>query len=406
MSGIELYHLPSSMTPLLPGPNTVLRELAAELLKHSSKLSSSFNPITRSAIAKLVEPMNSYYSNLIEGHNTHPLEIEKALKKNYSKEPKKKLLQLESRAHVLVNHNMKKKLAEMNNPYDWEFISWLHEEFYEHMPPEYKITETKSGNKLEVIPGAMRKTEVEVGHHIGPAAESLPTFLNFFTTGYAPAKMPDPVDRIIAIAASHHRLAWIHPFLDGNGRVVRLITEAAAIIEKIDGDGLWSISRGLAVRNKDYYSALHNADQKRWNDYDGHGNLSEKFLGEFCIFFLETAIDQTKFMISLFEPDKVLARVKEFVEIMTVRGELEKESRYVLEEAILKGRLIRGDMQRITGKSENIARRIMNDLLSKELLISESEELRSPVRINFPIRYAPYIFPKLFPKDIEATMMD
>lgn len=406
MSELELYRLPSSMTPLLPGPNTTLRELAAELIKHSSKLSSAFNPITRSAIVKLVEPMNSYYSNLIEGHNTHPLEIEKALKKNYSREPKKKLLQLESRAHVLVNHSMKEKLNGLNNPYDWELISWLHKEFYVHMPAEYKTVETKSGNKLEVIPGSMRKTEVEVGHHIGPAAESLPAFLNFFTNGYAPSKMSDPIERIIAIAASHHRLAWIHPFLDGNGRVVRLITEAATIIEKIDGDGLWSISRGLAVRNKDYYSALNNADQKRWNDYDGHGNLSEKFLVEFCIFFLETAIDQTKFMTSLFEPDKVLARVKEFVEIMTVRGELEKESRYILEEAILKGRLIRGDMPRITGKSENIARRIMNDLMDKELLISETEELRSPVRINFPIRYAPYIFPKLFPKDIEATMLD
>lgn len=406
MSEPELYHLPSSMTPLLPGANTVLRVLAAELLKHSSKLSSAFNPYTRSAIVKLVEPMNSYYSNLIEGHNTHPLEIEKALKKNYSKEPKKKLLQLESRAHVLVNHKMKEKLMDVKNPYNWEFISWLHKEFYVHMPEEYKIVETKTGNKLSVIPGEMRNTEVEVGHHIGPAAESLKAFLNFFEEGYAPDKISDPIDRIIAIAASHHRLAWIHPFLDGNGRVVRLFTEAITITEKIDGDGLWSISRGLAVRNKDYYSALHNADQKRWNDYDGHGNLSEKFLVEFCIFFLETAIDQTKFMISLFEPEKVLARIKEFVEIMVIRGALEKESRYVLEEAILKGKLIRGDMQRITGKSENIARRIMNDLLDKELLVSETEELRSPVRINFPIRYAPYIFPKLFPKDIEATMMD
>ena len=74
--------------------------------------------------------MNSYYSNLIEGHNTHPLEIEKALKKNYSKEPKKKLLQLESRAHVFVNRCMKERLTETSNPYTWEFISWLHKKFY------------------------------------------------------------------------------------------------------------------------------------------------------------------------------------------------------------------------------------------------------------------------------------
>jgi Fic family protein len=403
MSAIELYRLPGSMTPLMPGNNTALRELAADLLKYSSKLSSAFNPVTRAAIVKLVEPMNSYYSNLIEGHNTHPLEIEKALKKNYSKEPKKKLLQLESRAHVLVNHKMKEKLAEIKDPFEPGFISWLHKEFYEYMPEEYKTVETKSGKKLKVIPGEWRTTEVEVGHHIGPAADSLPAFLNFLHDAYTSRKNPDALDRIIAIAASHHRLAWIHPFLDGNGRVVRLFSEAVAIIEKVDGDGLWSISRGLAIKNNEYYAALHNADLKRWN---GHGNLSEKFLKEFCVFFLETSIDQTNFMLSLLEPDKILARVKEFVEIMTIRGEMEKESRYVLEEAILKGRLIRGDLERITGKSENIARRIMHDLLKKELLVSESDELRSPVKINFPIRYAPYFFPKLFPKDVEATMVD
>ena len=160
--------------------------------------------------------------------------------------------------------------------------------------------------------GELRETEVEVGHHIAPAAASLPAFLEFFEKGYAPKSISDSLDRIIAIAASHHRLAWIHPFLDGNGRVVRLFTEAAAIIEKIDGDGLWSISRGFAIRNAGYHSALHNADQKRWNDHDGNGNLSEKFLVEFCIFFLETAIDQTKFMLALLEPEKVLTRIRDF----------------------------------------------------------------------------------------------
>ncbi len=79
---IKLYRLASSMTPLLPEKDGELRELAAELLKNSSALTGAFNPVTRLAVVKLVEPMNSYYSNLIEGHNTHPLDIEKALKKD------------------------------------------------------------------------------------------------------------------------------------------------------------------------------------------------------------------------------------------------------------------------------------------------------------------------------------
>lgn len=403
---IKLYRLPSSMTPLFPENDIQLRELATELLKNASALSGSFNQITRIAIARLIEPMNSYYSNLIEGHNTHPLDIEKALKKDYSKEPSKKLLQLESQAHVLVNKAMKIKLKAMDEIYSWEFISWLHENFYEHMPAEFKARKTKEGKVLQLKPGAIRVTEVEVGHHIAPAADSLSEFIRFFESGYNRKKNPDPIKRIIGIAASHHRLTWIHPFLDGNGRVVRLFSEAASIIEKIDGDGLWSISRGLAVNNKNYYAALHNADMKRWNDYDGHGNLSDKFLVEFCSFFLKSAIDQTSFMLSMLEPDKILGRLKEFTELMVVRKELKNESFYILQEALFKGKVSRGEMQRLTGKSENIARAIMKDLLDKELLINESNELRSPVIINFPIKYAPYIFPKLFPKDVEATMRD
>ena len=149
MAELALYDVPSAMTPMLPEISTAaLRELATELIKKSSKLAGALNANTRLAIAKLIEPMNSYYSNLIEGHFTHPLDIEKALKKNYDKEPKKKLLQLESRAHVLVNQNMKIKLRQANNIYNWEFISWLHKSFYEHVPASMRNITTKEGKKI------------------------------------------------------------------------------------------------------------------------------------------------------------------------------------------------------------------------------------------------------------------
>lgn len=406
MSELKLYTSPEAMTPLFPEKGLAeLQELAADLLKKSVSLTGIFNSDTRAGIARLVEPMNSYYSNLIEGHNTNPLDIEKALKKNYSKEPKKKMLQLESRAHVLVDRLMKQKIQETKSAYQADFICWLHGEFYKHMPEEYKVIKTKEGNDLQIIPGHLRETEVEVGKHIGPAASSLTRFMEFFEEGYSEKHTGDPLKKIIAIAASHHRLAWIHPFADGNGRVTRLFSEAALIHEKVDGAGLWSVSRGLARNNKDYYALLGNADMPRMGDHDGRGNLSDRYLFEFCKFFLETCIDQAEYMVSLLEPGNLLKRVNSFVVLMAIREELREESKYILEEAILKGKIIRGDMQRLTGKSENVAREIMNDLLKMELLVSESDALRSPVKINFPIRYAPYLFPKLFPGDVEATMM-
>lgn len=402
---ISLYKDPAAMNPLFPEGDGILVELAIDLIKKSAKLSEALHPITRSAIARLIEPMNSYYSNLIEGHNTNPLDIEKALNRDYSTEPKKRALQLESRSHVRIQKLMKEKLKEENyNVCSSDFIKWLHKEFYNDMPIEFRSTLTKSGKKLDVTPGEFRGGEVEVGAHICPEAASLDRFMAAFSEAYNPEKISDATKRIIGIAASHHRLAWIHPFQDGNGRVVRLYSEALFIKEEIDGNGLWSISRGLAIHNKDYYSALHNADHERQGDYDGRGNLSNKFLLEFCVFFLKTAIDQVSFMSKLIEIDSSLERISNYIDLMTVRKGFKPEAKFILQEAFLKGKVGRGEVLRLTGKKESTARRIMKDLINEGLLKEKPGEFKKALYINFPVKVAPYLFPKLYPKEIEATL--
>src|ERR1017187_5845520 len=129
---ISLYSDPSTMTPLLPeDTKNELNELVVTLMKKSSALSNALTPTTRESLVRLIEPMNSYYSNLIEGHNTNPLDIEKAIKKDYSNELDKKLLQLESIAHIHVQKLMKEKLKEPGfHIGNIDFIRWLHEEFY------------------------------------------------------------------------------------------------------------------------------------------------------------------------------------------------------------------------------------------------------------------------------------
>jgi Fic family protein len=89
------------MEPLFPAEGE-LNDLAVELIGKASALGSSIHPITRHGLTELVEVMNSYYSNLIEGNTTHPIDIERALKEDYSTEPAKRALQLESAAHVKV----------------------------------------------------------------------------------------------------------------------------------------------------------------------------------------------------------------------------------------------------------------------------------------------------------------
>src|SRR5690348_16013625 len=79
-----------------------LADLALELAQKSAGFRKSLPPSMLTSLAGLVRSMNCYYSNLIEGHDTHPIDIERALKNDYSKDAKKRDLQLEAKAHIAV----------------------------------------------------------------------------------------------------------------------------------------------------------------------------------------------------------------------------------------------------------------------------------------------------------------
>lgn len=395
----------TQMEPMFPdytkGPN--LSELVIEVIRKSSALSSTLHPLTRQGVVELVRSMNSYYSNQIEGHHTHPADIEKALAKDYSQEPAKRAMQMESASHIEVQRLIEHRLKEEPriNICSTEFLCWVHKEFYDRLPEEFLFVDSKDGKK-EIIPGELRKDEVTVGRHLAPASSSLPSFLERFNEVYGNTRLGQ-IEQIVAAAASHHRLAWIHPFLDGNGRVTRLFSHAYLIKTRIDGHGLWTISRGLA-RNRDaYIAALAGADEHRQGDLDGRGNLSNKGLLNFCGFFLEIALDQVEFMSSLLELDAMKRRISGYVERQVRLGELQEESIYLLSEVFLNGEIQRGEASRITGKPERTARRILKDLLEKSLLISDSE--KGPVRLAFPVKIAAYYFPRLYPEGVEAEML-
>jgi Fic family protein len=401
----NLYHRNSQMEPMLPdyGMDSELSNLAIEVIRRASSLSTSLHPITRRGVVELVRSMNSYYSNLIEGHHTHPVDIEKALAKDFSSEPAKRALQKESAAHIEVQRLIEQRLAGDPDLDIWnqDFLCWIHKEFYDRLPSEFLVIKTEHGEKI-VVPGQLREDEVTVGRHLAPAASSLSSFLIRFKAAYG-GKDLSQTDSIIAIGASHHRLAWIHPFLDGNGRVTRLFTHAFLIKTRIDGHGLWTVTRGLARNRETYLAALAGADAHRQGDYDGRGSLSDKGLENFCSFFLRVALDQIEYMSGLLELDRMQKRIEGYVTRQVHLGELQAESYYLLREAFLRGEIPRGEAARITGKPERSARRVLKDLLDKSLLVSDSE--KGAVRLAFPAKVAAYYFPQLYPEGIEIGMI-
>ena len=393
-----LYTIPSQMEPMLPPDSSgELRDLALDVVRRSAALGSSVHRETAKGIGELVRAMNSFYSNLIEGHDTHPVDIEKALAKDYSGDPAKRALQMESIAHIEVQ-KFTEQLLEMEPETDIcsrEFLCLIHRQFYDHLPEEFKEVKASDGATRIVRPGKLRDDGVEVGRHLAPAASSLTLFLARFSEAYNPAGL-DSVNKVIAAAASHHRLAWIHPVLDGNGRVARIFTHAYLIKAGLDGHGMWAVSRGLARRRNEYLTALAEADEHRRGDLDGRGNLSEQGLVLFCRFFLETMLDQVDFMRNLLDLDGMQKRIGAYAQQQVLMDELPRGSGKVLQQVFLRGRVSRGEAALLTGKAERTGRRVVKQLLDKNLLQSDSD--KGPLRAAFPIKAVGFYFPRLYPE--------
>lgn len=390
---LAVYRGPAAVEPLMPSESSTLRQLAADLLREAGALGAAVRPAIREQVGDLLRLTNSYYSHLIEGHYTSPIDIERAVGGQISRDPAKRDLQLENIAHISTQADLEARLQQEPElvPTDPEIIRWVHRVFYEKLPHEMWRVKTRSGNVAPVTPGAWRTGLVDVGAHVAPAPEVVAPMLARLDAGYR--KLTD-VSAVIAIAAMHHRLLWVHPFDDGNGRVARLISHAQVVRAGLDAGGLWSLARGLARRREDYRRTLADADQPRRNDLDGRGNLSARALTEFCAFFLATMLDQVRFMRDSLDFDSVVDRLHGYAVTSGKFGRDADLIALLLREAWMRGTFPRGDAARITGKSERTARDVLHKAMKAGLLASNNE--RGPVRMAFSVEMAESIFPRLY----------
>ena len=253
----------------------------------------------------------------------------------------------------------------------------------------------ETGERLKVVPGRLRDREVRVGEHVPISPGAVPRFLAHCEDAYGRL---GKTDAILSVAAAHHRLMRIHPFLDGNGRVARLVSHAT-LLETLDTGGIWSVARGLARNVAAYKSHLASCDRPRRNDLDGRGNLSEEALADFTRFFLELCIDQVRFMEELVQPDRLRTRIVLWSEEEIRLGHLPPKSGSILEAVLYRGELPRGDAANIVGTGERQARRTVSALVDKGVFTSESA--RAPLRLAFPAALASRWLPGLFPERTE-----
>ncbi|MEO0445817.1 MAG: Fic family protein [Verrucomicrobiota bacterium] len=371
-----------------------LAELSVEIIREAGALERAVpSAVTREGIAELLSGMNSYYSNLIEGVKTLPEEVESALRDGFAQQTQERDRQQLALAHIRVEREMREKLAGEGNAslHSPDFLRWIHATFYRDLPKTMRQTETVGGNALPVEPGAFRDRGVTVGSHRPPEPGEVPGILGEFARYFEEADWV-ATDRLMVTAAAHHRLAWVHPFLDGNGRVARLYSHACLIQAKLDGAGLWSLSRGFARFRPRYYEALAAAD--RTEPFEDRRRLSEEGLGTFSIYFLETLLDQIQFMSHLLELPEMAARLERYVHFeLTPKRHGEALVR-LLKALYLEGEIVRGEVKVITGLRDTAAREVINLAFAQDLITSPTP--KGKIRLAFPTKVLESYFPRLY----------
>src|ERR1039458_8660953 len=160
----------SLMEPLLIGEGSRYRggltDLVLDLVQKSAVFRRSLPDSLLASLADLVRSMNCYYSNLIEGHDTHPVDIERALRNDYSQDAGKRDLQLEAKAHIIVQKwidggGLKGRAVTSDG------ILEIHRRFCELLPEDLLwVEDPETKERVRVVPGGLRGSDVKVGTHI------------------------------------------------------------------------------------------------------------------------------------------------------------------------------------------------------------------------------------------------
>lgn len=277
------------------------------------------------------------------------------------------------------------------------FSPWLvkkvHKALFKHVPAEQlKLHDSER----YLVPGKLRAgpdEQVEVGQHLAPDAQVVQPMLELLQQFMGGCN--EPRTRLIAALAYHHRLAWIHPFMDGNGRLVRLVTHLQLVYLDLRPN-LWSLSRGLARRQTDYYTLMANADRPREGDLDGRGQLSLKHYLAFIRFMLDVCLDQIDYMTEALDPARMRERIERLFKYheRLNAAKIRPGSAAAVHALLSLGTMPRATFKTFLGLSERLAIEELKRLIELGVVRSPTPKSRD-VEPGLPVWFAQELFPDL-----------
>ncbi|OYU46251.1 MAG: cell filamentation protein Fic [Burkholderiales bacterium PBB4] len=393
-----MYTEPQQFEPLLPADASLepLLAKAHDLSRSATLLAGTRVP---PELRTLLRSMNSYYTNRIEGQHTRPHEIDQALRKDFSKDAKLAAKQRLAVAHIEAEVGLEQRYAAGNTGddsvralYSTEAVQAIHRALFGRLSAEDLFT----GEGEPIVPGQLRLRDVRVGEHVPPAFANVSAFLQRWAGFYGGVRRGEAA--LVALACAHQRLGWVHPFIDGNGRVMRLHTHTLLSALGYTG-GLWSPLRGFARSTDRYYALLADADSLRRGDLDGRGNLSQQALIAWVDYVLEVCLDQVSFMASMLDFQTLMPRLEACLvfEATVEKSGVRQESLRGLHYLFLSGDdMARGDFKAMLGMSDRAATDALGALVKRGLLKSDSPQ--GKVRFGLPQHALRFLFPRLWPE--------
>lgn len=383
------------LDPILPEelPASII-ERADTLPGKAAFLAGRLARQTSEQLGQLLQITNSYYSNLIEGRYT-----EIAMMQQAQTAPRRERLLLQDLAirHMQAQEVFERALrrfppAQWSALFEPALVQRVHRRLFD--ATEDASRRLDDGRLLR--PGQLRARpdeEVSVGGRPAPAAAVVLPMLRHLRYGFG--RIHDPRRRLIGALAYHHRLAFVHPFLDGNGRTTRLMTHLHLVALGLRPT-LWSLSRGLARQHQDYYRMLALADRPREGDLDGRGKLSRKHYFAFIEFMLDVCHDQIDYMTQAVDPAALRERV---VRAFRYNAQLRaagarEESAAAMHALLVQGEMPRSDFKTFTGLTPRPAIDELSRLIRLGVVLSPTPKSRS-VQPGLPTWFAQEIFPDL-----------
>ncbi len=388
------------LEPLLPAYPSEILELAEQVPFQAGKLSAIVAPQMVRRVGGLLRVTSSFYSNLIEGQFTEPVTLAPTAPRRNRKE----LTEL-AVTHIGTQQAFERALS-LHDKLPWAamfssaFVSRLHKRLFQGASSD----QLHLSDSSQLVPGQLRDVagqEVLVGNHAAPSSHSVTPMLSRMQQVYG--RLPDARSRLLAVMAYHHRLAWVHPFVDGNGRTGRLLTHLQ--LQKLGlVSPLWSLSRGLARQQDTYYARLANADKPRRGDLDGRGQLTQAGLFEFVGFMLETCLDQMRYTEQALNVSNMRERLHTIFawDERIKRAGLKPEAARALHILLTQGVLSRADFKIFTGLSDRVATDQLRSLVQLGLVESATPKARD-LFPGLPVWFAQLLFPDLHQRMIAQS---